>query len=247
MAFLGDWRSKEQIHAERAANEAKQLGYKNYNEMTKTLLPQIKEMATTNSPYYQTQRANAMGDMTALSRVGGNMLGRQIGAQGLQPGSSGYQNALANYYTQFAVKQSTALNQLQGLEEERKMNAMNQYYNMTQPDRNALDGVQYNNGFWDKMKDVASLYGTITGMSGQGGASGGVPTGSASRGNMNSTGMQSLGTPRQIPMTQLEQGADSFGGMPSIAQTRMPSYIDDNYFDTRQPNEPAGINSGLFR
>lgn len=184
MGIFGDWRSPETIHAERARNLALQNQYKAYETMINTVNPYLQQQMNTTSPAYMSARSNAMGDIQTAGRVGGNMMARQLNQQGINPASTGYTGSLANYYAKLAQQQAQTMNQLQNAEEQRKQQAMQMYYNINQGGQNALSNVQWNNSVWDKLSDIAGLYGNIAGMgSGQGNsmpqATAGINTGNA--------------------------------------------------------------------
>lgn len=154
--FLGDWRSREAIRAERNSNAALQLQYDNYEHMKQQVNPMLEQRMTADSPYYQGQRVNINADYANTGVIGGNMMSRQLGQNGIAPNSTGFNSALRSYYSRLGQDNSANLMALQQAEEERKYRAMLDYMNANQGGQNALQQRQYGNSSpFDKVLDLA--------------------------------------------------------------------------------------------
>lgn len=161
MAFLGDWRSKEEIHAERAKNEAAQQQYAAYKAMVDYMNPQLLKEMNNTSAGYLTAKANNAGAMTQAGNVGGTQYARQMNRQGINANSTGYQANLQNYYSKLASENANIYRQIQDTEEQRKKKAQEDYYRLNAGGANALQNVTYGNNIWDKFNSIASIAGMI--------------------------------------------------------------------------------------
>lgn len=157
-----DFRPLSVIRAEQRKNAELQRQQDAFNQAQTMVGNQLKEQMTTTSPYYLSNRANAMGDLATQGRVGGNMFARQMNNQGINPNSTGYGAAMGGYYSRLASANAGNLNQLQQQEEERKRQAMMQYMQLYGGGQNAIQQQQQGGqSIWDLATDLAGIYGSL--------------------------------------------------------------------------------------
>ena len=183
-----DLRPLSVIRAEQRKNAELQRQQDAFNSAQALVGNQLLGQMNGTSPSYLTARANAMGDMTAQGNVGGNMYARQLNQQRINPASTGYNAALGGYYARLASANSGNLNQLQQQEEQRKLQAGQQYMNLYAGGQNAVQQQQYGQtSIWGLATDLAGIYGSLAGTgkptTAAGGSGGGSPTMPATSGN----------------------------------------------------------------